>query len=976
MNPTPTARSSDPDYESLRATPCEKTSDPTAEKDLSQDRPPDSPPPLCFSEGVFVASAVDKLDRIGPFKILEQLGRGGMGIVYLAEQEQPVRRKVALKLVLLGLDTREVLARFEAERQALALMSHPHIAQVYDAGATEQGRPYFVMEHVPGIPLDTYCDQHGLSLVARLELFTQLCQAVHHAHQKGIVHRDLKPANVLVAREDGRPVPKVVDFGLAKALHERLGDQTIHTEQGRWLGTLEYMSPEQAEGANRDIDTTADVYSLGVILYELVGGVLPFANLRRLPEQEQRRILREVDPVPPSARFRSLDDIAATRIAESRGTELRTLRTQLRDDLDCIVLRALEKDRTRRYPSASELAADVSRFLRNEPVLARPPSKSYVLRKLYQRNKAVCRALAAALLILLVGFGTTTWQWLEAHRGRIRVNEALTLAQERERRAEEYFRLARAAVDDFSTKVSQDSRLREYDLEPLRKDLLESSVVFYNRFVEDRSEDPSVRAERGRALGRLALITAEIASHPQAIKLAEQALAVFEQLAQEHPDDWRFQHEAAIVHQHLGIWYAATGQTSQAEHACQQALRICSRLAAGDPNNRQYQHDVAHSNNCLGYLYAGINQNSFAEAAFHKALEMWEHLASTHADVAEYQRGQATVHTNLSGLYGKTGRTGKAVESSRTAVTLWRQLTAAHPDAREYQYVLAKALGNLANLLKSRQPHEAEAAYQEALSLQIALSRAHPTVLKYQLESAIIHNNLGTLHKKMGQTERAQAAHDDALGIYEKLHRRHPTVLEFTIGLGGSYCNQGHIRRDSGDIAAALEWYERAVTTLEIARKKENRNPTAKEFLRNAHAGQGRVLSRLGRHDEAMTKWECAFELDGGRPPGHIRVGRALTLAYLGEHTRAAAEAEAVAERDNVPGDGLYDLAKVYALSSAAAGRENQRSALAEDYAARAVELLSQAFDRGFTDLPRMRADADLDAIRSTEGYRRLAARH
>jgi WD40 repeat protein/serine/threonine protein kinase len=366
---------------------------------------------------------------IGPYRLLEQIGEGGFGIVFMAEQQQPVRRKVALKVLKPGMDTRQVVARFEAERQALALMDHPHIAHVLDAGATESGRPYFVMELIRGIPLTVFCDESRLTLRERLELFVTVCQAVHHAHQKGIIHRDLKPSNVLVTLRDGKPEVKVIDFGIAKALgQERLTEKTLCTGFAQMLGTPLYMSPEQAELSGQDVDTRTDIYALGVLLYELLTGTTPFdkERMKEASYDEIRRIIREEEPVKPSTRMSTLGQ-AATTVSANRKSEPKPLSKLFRGELDWIVMKALEKDRNRRYDAASSFAADVRRYLGDEPVQACPPSAWYRLRKFARRNKvALITASAIAIVILLavagLAFSTTlTWQAnkeLRLERGR------------------------------------------------------------------------------------------------------------------------------------------------------------------------------------------------------------------------------------------------------------------------------------------------------------------------------------------------------------------------------------------------------------------------------------------------------------------------------------------------------------------------------------------------------------------------------
>ncbi len=356
---------------------------------------------------------------IGRYKLLQQIGEGGFGSVYMAEQEKPVRRKVALKIIKLGMDTRQVIARFEAERQALALMDHPNIARVLDAGATETGRPYFVMELVRGIPITEYCDQNHLTTRERLELFQSVCSAVQHAHQKGIIHRDIKPSNVMVTLHDGTPVPKVIDFGIAKATNQQLTEKTLFTEYHQFVGTPQYMSPEQAEMSGLDVDTRTDIYALGVLLYELLTGTTPFdaRRLRNLAYSEIHRVIREEEPERPSTRVSTLGQ-AATATARSRSTDVGALRRALSGDLDWIVMRAIEKDRTRRYDTANSLRLDVERYLHDEPVLASPPSTSYRIRKFARRNRTGVLISSAVVVALVVGIGVATLGLLQARRER------------------------------------------------------------------------------------------------------------------------------------------------------------------------------------------------------------------------------------------------------------------------------------------------------------------------------------------------------------------------------------------------------------------------------------------------------------------------------------------------------------------------------------------------------------------------------
>ena len=359
--------------------------------------------------------------RIGRYKLLQKIGEGGWGVVYLAEQEEPVRRLVALKIIKLGMETKSVIARFEAERQALAMMDHPNIARVFDAGATDRGPPYFVMELVQGVKITKYCDDHRLGLRERLDLFIRVCHAIQHAHQKGIIHGDIKPSNIMIAQQDGSPVPKVIDFGIAKATEARLTDRMLFTSYVQLIGTPAYMSPEQADINGLDIDTRSDIYSLGVLLYELLTGNTPFEATELLASglDEMRRILREKEPARPSSRIAALPAAELAKTAGARQVEPHRLAALVRGDLDWIVTKALEKDRRRRYETANGLAQDLYRHLHNEPVMARPPSRFYRLQKLVRRNRGVFAAGGAVAAALVIGLGTSTWLFLkerEAHQ--------------------------------------------------------------------------------------------------------------------------------------------------------------------------------------------------------------------------------------------------------------------------------------------------------------------------------------------------------------------------------------------------------------------------------------------------------------------------------------------------------------------------------------------------------------------------------
>ena len=452
---------------------------------------------------------------IGPYKLLQKIGEGGCGIVYMAGQEAPVRRRVALKVIRLGMDTKEVIARFEAERQALALMDHPNIARVLDAGATASGRPYIVMELVRGVRITDYCDQQNLSTAGRLDLFIQVCHAIQHAHQKGIIHRDIKPSNILVTVNDGVPVPKVIDFGIAKATAGRLTDRTLFTAFEQFIGTPAYMSPEQAQLSSLDVDTRSDIYSLGVLLYELLTGRTPFETKELLQAglDEIRRHIREVEPPKPSTRLSTLEREALTTTARHRATEPPRLLHLVRGDLDWIVMRCLEKSRSRRYETADGLAMDLQRHLNNEPVVARPPSTAYLLQKLFARHRFAFGAAAAIAAALLAGIAASTWQAVRARRAEALADTRLQseLAARQESEAQRQLALDRLRAEQAARQeteqqktLAEQERNRAQDAEKLAADRLQAELA-----ARREAEQQKVLADQQRVLADQQRVFAE-----------------------------------------------------------------------------------------------------------------------------------------------------------------------------------------------------------------------------------------------------------------------------------------------------------------------------------------------------------------------------------------------------------------------------------------------------------------------------------
>ncbi|MGB8960037.1 MAG: serine/threonine-protein kinase [Candidatus Aminicenantales bacterium] len=791
---------------------------------------------------------------IGRFHLLQKIGEGGMGEVWVAEQHKPFHRRVALKLIKAGMDTKQVIARFESERQALAWMDHPAIAKVFEAGETEEGHPYFVMEYVQGIPITAHCDQNRLTTQERLELFIRVCEGVQHAHQKAIIHRDLKPSNILVAIQDGKAVPKIIDFGVAKATAQSLTERTMYTEFGMMVGTPEYMSPEQAEMSGQNVDTRTDVYSLGAILYELLVGALPFdpKELRRAGFDEIRRKIREEDPPKPSTKLNTMGDASTTQ-AQNRRTERPALIRQIRGDLDLITMKALEKDRTRRYGSASDLAADIGRHLSHQPVSASSPSTTYRLRKFVRRHRASV-AVAAAAVVMLIAFATT--MTVQAQR----------IARQRDR-AERISAFLVSLFEASDPDRSKGDRLTA-------RELLDTGVA---RLERELASEPETRAALLHTIGRVYF---QLGRTDDAERALEQALPFRRTLS------GRDRLDLAATLNELGKAYSRKGDYARAEAVHREVLDIRRRLLGAD------HPEVGKSLHNLATLAERRGQLEEAEVLYKQALP----LLKKSDNPAEC--GICLVA--LSSLYWRQDKLNAALDTSREALDLLRRILGvehsqtlyamnsyAHDlfEVGEYaqaeqlqrevlatwrklvgdsHYYVGLSYYNLGNTLDEQGRFaEAEHALRESLAIW------RRTLPDPHVQIAWALNDLAIVLTDQRRCAEAEPLYREALAMFQKVKDSDPASAAWSLhGLGDVYLCRGQISEAEKHYRAALELRRKILGTA-------HRN------VADTEAALGRLLTERGAYEEADRLLRDALEIRRRRLPStHWQIGS--TEALLG----------------------------------------------------------------------------------------------
>ncbi|MCA8975129.1 MAG: serine/threonine protein kinase [Planctomycetes bacterium] len=751
--------------------------------------------------------------HIDRYELIEQIAEGGMGTVWMAAQREPIRRRVALKVIKLGMDTRQVMARFAAERQALAMMDHPHIAKVFDAGSTARGRPYFVMEYIRGVPILEYCDRERVRTEVRLGLFIKVCQAIQHAHQKGIIHRDIKPSNVLVTLHDGVPVPKVIDFGIAKATDGGLTEKTLFTGHRQMLGTPAYMSPEQAEMSGLDVDTRSDVYSLGVLLYELLTGTTPFDNKDLLTKGfvEMVRTIREVEPQRPSTRISTLGE-SATDLAARRRTDRRGLGSLLRGELDWIVMKCLEKDRSRRYDTADGLAADIQRHLVDEPVTAGPPGAHYRLRKFVRRNRG--RVIAGSIVTVTLVLGLIVsgmgWRWALDEKDRA------DAARLEESAARTHAELLVGFMGDMLKGIGP-SIAKGRDITMLRE-MMDAAATRIENGELDSAPEAEVRLSE--TIGN---IYRELAAYDAAFQMLAPAL---ELARSTWPGD---HHEVARAMNHMATLHYERGNLSAAEELYRDALAMVTRLCPGDDQR------VATAQGNLAVLLQARGELAEAERLYRESLAMNRRLfAGDHRRISWSMQALATLLSVRGDLDG-------AEPLYRESLAMNRRLFPGDGPR------VATGLGHLAILLHSRGDLDgAEIHYRESLAMNRRLFPGdHPNVATGLNALAMLLRDRGELEEatrlfveSMEMSRRlfpgdspnraadldalaslywSQAELDKAIPLFEealaareaKLGRRHIDTLTTMAKLGMSY-------REAGRFAAAIPLLEEsAMASLE-----------------------------------------------------------------------------------------------------------------------------------------------------------------
>lgn len=720
---------------------------------------------------------------VDSYKLLEQIGEGGMGLVFTAEQLQPLRRHVALKIIKPGLDTRAVIARFEAERQALALMDHPNIARVYDAGATDSGRPYFVMELVQGAPITTYCEQHDVSLRGRLALFIEVCDAVQHAHRKGVIHRDLKPTNILVCHNDTKPTPKVIDFGVAKATTQPLTENVISTDFAQIIGTPLYMSPEQASSGVQDIDTRSDVYSLGVVLFELLTGTTPFdaERIRRAGIDEMRRIIREEEPPKPSTRAK-VEAMALRTIARKPHPARRVDLSTLEGELDWIVLKSLEKDRQRRYESPGALAADVVRYINHEPIEACPPTFHYRLKTFARRNRVALLAGGAVAATTMVGLVVAVCL-------AVRAQDAERRAQQSLRTAESHWKVARQAVDDMYTGVAEKWLTDRGELSDIQRDFLEKAQRFYEQSITGINDTPQSRLELASAQFRAGRIQRALGHFAKSQQSLERSVLQLETLFRQDPNNESLATQYFAVINELGHLHHEVGNLESSDQILTKAISTVESIA--DTSGRTaHKRRLAQLLQTLGATIQARDPRT-AEDYLRRGRAISQQLALEGDDQAKFLLARA--EASLAEACLQQARFKEALTSVQSAIDGYRTVATSEPANRPLlQGSLSSALQTKAAvLIEMDKAGEACEAARDAVHIRESLAESFPS---RNASGALLQARCNLIQVLENRKELDQLSRD-GLELAERLHREYPNVPDYCVNLSQCLLVRSYLER-------------------------------------------------------------------------------------------------------------------------------------------------------------------------------------
>ncbi|HEX3314775.1 MAG TPA: serine/threonine-protein kinase, partial [Gemmataceae bacterium] len=745
------------------------------------------------------------------------------------------------------------------------------------------------------------------------------------AHQKGIIHRDLKPSNILVAPYDDRPVPKVIDFGLAKAMHQALTERTLHTGHETVLGTPLYMSPEQAQLNNLDVDTRSDIYSLGVLLYELLTGTTPLEK-RRFKEaawDEIRRIISDEEPPRPSTRLSSAEKLPS--LAACRQLEPAGLTRLVRGDLDWIVMKALEKQRTRRYETASGFATDVQRYLSGEAVLAAPPSAAYRLRKFVRRHRPQAIAASLVLLALLAGIAGTTWGLVEARRQQRLAEDASDReatranSEERERmRADEEkqraIRFRDQALDALRATTGDDVEKllgSKKGLGAGEREYLEAIVKRWQGFAKQSGTDADTRAYQAEGHFRVAALWQKLGRREDARSEYESACAGWDGLVEQFPGVPTYLQESAKSHLNLGILLAELGKTDRAQKEIRSALAMQTTLVRQHPDEVKYQKLLGSHRYNFGALLFMLGRLDKAQAEFDAARDLQKSLADKFPDEPVFRKNLARTHSNLGVLLVQLGKGAEALVE-----------------------------------------------YQAACNLQKTLALQQPAVPELQVDLADTRNHLGDLFAQLGKLDQARSEHVAAYDLRKALAEQYPAVPAYQIDLAGSCCNIGNLIRAEGKPAECLDWLDQAIRILQQVHEKGSAGALAEEYLRNSHVGRAQAYDQLQKHALAVDDWSRAIQLSPPAERPSLRASRAMSQLQGGKGVEAIAEVSELARSSNWSPGEWYNFACVYSVASAKVADKKQ------EYAKRAIELLRRAVKAGFDDAALLKRDADLDPLR------------